>query len=340
MFKRILNDSSGVALILVISLVALASMLVVQLAYSTHLQAQLSSNIEHSLQGEFLLKSAVNFARVLLKEDQSSEDSEKDLWGMFNSGAPIPTELLDLGARGVHLQLEIRPEEAKFPLRALLQAEPLGRKWRDAFVRLFRQLGFDEDKEEDQSGLFPHEVFTSEQLVAILIDYTDRDSESFDDPQFSGKGIEKNLPEGVTFPNVPLKRVGELASVPGFTPTRLRRLTPFITTFGNDRVNINFAPKTVLASLHEDLSAERADAIIAFRRDQKEPEAFTQGNLSSKLKGDEQLVSDISPMIKADSKYFQVLAKADYGASSYFMRAFLHKGAPGALPSIRSIELF
>lgn len=295
---------------------------------------------ERGMQAEYLLKSAVNFARILLKEDITSEDSVQDFWGPFSSGAPIPLELLGIQEPNVRVALEIRPEESKIPLRALVPTsagEP-DIKWRDTLVRLFRNLGFDADGEEDQTGLFPGRQFSSEELVANLVDYMDQDKESYRPGDFAS-GIESDLPQEY-FPNTRITRVGEIKVIPGFTPARIRRIEPLITVFGNSRVNINLAPEVVLRSLSEDLNEQQIESIGEFRKGEDGPFTFqNQKERLSEMIG-ESTYDRINTMISVESRWYQVLAKVDYGATTYFMRAFLSKEEKNELPAIRSLEIF
>ncbi|MBN8549576.1 MAG: general secretion pathway protein GspK [Deltaproteobacteria bacterium] len=328
------------ALILVVFVVALASILVLNLAYSTFMGSRVSVMVEHSMQAEYLLKSAVNFARVLIKEDTSPEDAYQDLWGKFSGGSPIPLDLLGIKQPNMQIELEIRPEESKVPLRAMVPiagGEP-DLKWRGVMTRLFRNLGFDDDQEEDQTGLFPGRHFSSEELVANLIDYMDQDKESYNPGDFAS-GIESDLPPD-TFPNSRINRVGEIKVIPGFTPARIRKLEPLVTVFGNSRINVNLAPAVVIKSLSDDISDAEVEAMLAFRKSDDGP--FTFENQKEKL-GEmigEPQYDKINTMISVESRWFQVLSKVDYGTSTYFMRAFLSKQGNGELPQIRSVELF
>lgn len=336
-----LKSEKGMALILVTFLVALASIIVLNLTYSTFISARMSSMVERSLQAEYMLKSAVNFARVMIREDLTPEDGVQDFWGKFSNGAAVPLDLLGIKQPNTSIELEIRPEESKFPIRSILPINggDADKNWRGALARLFRDLGFDDDSQEvDHTGHFPNRHFNSEELVSILIDYMDQDKDSYDPDDFS-KGIESDLPEG-TFPNARLGRVGELKAIPGFTPNRMRKLEPLITVFGVGVVNINLAPSSVLKALSEDISDTNIEAIIEFRKSPEGP--FTFENRKEKLENiiGATIYDKIGPMTTVEGKWFQVLAKVDYQISTYFMRAFISRDKAGSLPVIRSLELF
>ena len=336
------KNSRGLALILVIFVVALASTIVVNLAYNTMISARSNAMTVKSLQAEYILKSAINVARVLIKNDDTREDTGQDLWAKFKNGVEIPVQLLGINVPNIKIWLEIRPEESKLPLRSLLPT--LGGKpdvrWRGILSRLFESLGFNDDEEKDHTKIYDDRVFTSDELVAILIDYMDRDQDSYDSGDFAS-GIEGDprIPKG-KFPNTRIRRIGELSTIPGFTPARLRKLLPFITTFGNSRININLAPKQVIRALHEDLDDSQIDQIIEFRDSEDGP--FTPQNRKEELSDiiGEDIYNEISSIISVESRWFQILSKVDYGTSSYFMRAYIYESEAGELPVIRSVELF
>ena len=293
-----------------------------------------------SLQAEYLLKSAVNIARVIIANDVSPEDAEQDIWGMFSQGMVVDPALLGITEPNIRVSLEIRPEGAKIPVRALVPVagrEP-DKRWRGVFVRLFQSLGFDDDEEKDHTGFFNDRFFNSEEMVAALVDYMDKDEKDYAPDDFV-PGIESQLPKGY-FPNTRMRRVGELATIPGFTPARVQRLIPFLTVFDNNRININLAPALVLKSLHEDITDDQVQEIISFRKGDQGP--FTEPGWSSDLSDilGEDIFRSIFSFTGIQSNWFQILAKVDYSTSVYFMRAYLSKSGNGELPKIRSVELF
>ncbi len=333
----------GVALIIVVFFIALGAVVVSSMSYSAHLSNRLEQAATRLTSAEFLLKSAINAARVLIREDATPEDSARDItWGPFVEGKEIPGPMLGLPAGGPRVSIEIRPEESKLPLRAIVPTATSlpDKKWRDIFLRLFRSLGFDNDGEKTVGGRYAGKVFSAEEMVVNFIDYVDQDKDSYADPDGGfAAGIESDLPEG-TFPNEQIKRISELATIPGFTAARIRRLTPFVTVFGaGQRININVAPRIVIASIHEDLPTY-VDAIIEFRNKQDGP--FTHQNKKVILAGmlGDDLSNQVDRYFDAGSRWYQVIAKVDYGASIYFARAIILKRDMGMTPDIRNLELY
>ena len=340
-FSRVRSEH-GVALVMVTFVVALATIVVVNLTYSTYMSARMNASVERSLYGEYLLKSVINLTRLLLQADDTFEDGPQDLWAKFGSGLPLPPELLGLTDPAIRVEVEITAEKMKFPLKAIISSGSATPNiiWRDMAVRLFRDLGFDKDKGEVwPSGRFKGKFFNAEELVANLVDYMDPDDTSYEDKGGNfAKGIEGELPKG-TFPNRQVARTGELSSIPGFTPARLRKLEGLVTAYGRNVIDINLAPPQLLRALHKGLDTREIEQIISYRGSKDGP--FK--NASDKLKeiiNDEKIYQEVAPLVDVNSDWFQVIAKVDYGTSSYFIRSILIKGSNKELPKINSVELF
>lgn len=341
------NKQAGLALIMVLFTVALLSIIVVELAYSTNLRARGHVMLTRGVKAEYLLKSAVNLARTLIKDDVASKAGAREPWELFSKGVEIPRSILNVEDKSVTLSLEIRPEEAKIPLKRLRpiagtgSTDALQLKWRDVLVRLFQRLGFDEDGEEEQSVEFKGRKFNAQEMVANLIDYQDTDSDSYSANNFP-RGFEGDSDYAKKISkNEFIGSIEELSAIPGFTAARIRKMMPYVTVYGAGQVvNINIASEAVLLSLHTDIGEDQVKSIIAFREGAEGP--FNDQNRTEKMTDivGGQAYGDISSLISVGSSWFQVIAKADYGNSSNFIRAYLQKEGSGTLPTIRLIEIF
>lgn len=330
----------GIALILVTFVIALATIVVTNLTYSTYIGSRSNSVVERSLYAEYLLKSTVNVAIALIKADlNSNKDGPQDIWARFSQGTAVPPELFGIEIPNLSIELEVSPENQRFPLRHIINGNDPRPLTRDMLVRLFKNLGFDNDTKEVQiSGPFANRHFKSDELVANLIDYMDSDSESYKDPDFA-KGIEGDLPKD-TFENRPPYRVSELAAIPGFTPGRMRKLEPLLTTFDNQgKININFAPPLILSALSDQIGSREIKEILDFRASKDGPFDFGDQKLQNIL-NDANIYQQINSTVGYNSSWFQVLAKVDFGTKAYFMRAIVvRQGSPTEV-AIRSMEIF
>jgi type II secretory pathway component PulK len=336
-------NQAGVALILVVFVVALASVIVINLAYSTYIGARLNLAAQRSLQAEYLLKSALNLSSVLVSLTKGGDDSPQDIWAFFQNGVPIPADWLGIQEPNLKVQLEISYESSKLPINRILSGMgTVDPKWRDIILRLFKLLQFDDDGEKDHTGRFPDVQFKSEDMIANLIDYMDADTESYEDGAMQGR--EKDLPKGYFPNNGRIEHIEELARIPGFTPNRVRQLRTRITVHANGgSINLNFAEKTVIQALDAGITEQDLINILEFRKDTKQG-PFKSGNITPQLESlgmAEDVSNRISPLVSQSERLFQVIAKVDYDTSSYFLWAIVKpQSTPGLAPQIMSLELF
>ncbi|MFA7062412.1 MAG: type II secretion system minor pseudopilin GspK, partial [Pedobacter sp.] len=95
-----------------------------------------------------------------------------------------------------------------------------------------------------------------------------------DDLPLTGGGAEtsyyKSMKPPYSAPNAKLTTLAELSLVKGFTPEIIASLRPFVTIYGPEggvsQVNINTAPKEVLAALDDRIDDRMAERILEERR--------------------------------------------------------------------------
>jgi general secretion pathway protein K len=339
------TSERGIALILVILMIALASALVVALTDSTYVAMRLNSAAERRVKAEYILKSAVNLARVLIKNDSTThDDPTEDLWMKFTEGAEVPGDYLGISEANVKVQLQITSESGKIPIRRLISAtgDRVEDRYRGILMRLFMVLGFDEDsKEVDQTGLFQGRHFKSDELVANLIDYMDTNTENYSAPNFP-QGLESDLPTDSPFRNEPIDSLAsELSSVPGFTANRVQRLLPLLTTMNSPNININAAPKEVIRALADEIDDKIAQSIVDFRNPANGGPFTAQNKVQElqRLLGSND--ASVTGITDIKGSFFEVITKVDYG-NSYFMAArliFFDRNIPAKRFFVKSVIL-
>ncbi len=103
----------------------------------------------------------------------------------------------------------------------------------------------------------------ADELVYNLLDWMDSDS-FFGHPQYGAEAsYYENLSKPYTTKNAPYEALDELLLVKGMTPEIFAKIRPYVTVYGNGRVNINTASREVLAALG--FSEAAVDAIAAYR---------------------------------------------------------------------------
>ncbi|NDC38056.1 MAG: hypothetical protein EBZ48_08380, partial [Proteobacteria bacterium] len=104
-------------------------------------------------------------------------------------------------------------------------------------------------------------------------------------------------------------------------------------------VNINVAPKAVLMALDPDIDSALADRIIEARKSDDGP-IKNNADLINLVGLPGKVADNLRNLTRYHSNWYQVIAKVSYGASAFFVRAYLRQESKGELPDIASFELF
>ena len=111
-------------------------------------------------------------------------------------------------------------------------------------------------------------------VVPAIIDWTDADDEvthlSFIKHESMGAEGDyyRTCSPSYACRNKPMDAIDDLLWVKGITPRAMTRLRSLLTTFGEDKININAAPKLIIECLSEHMDAALAQMVVN-RRDVK-----------------------------------------------------------------------
>jgi type II secretory pathway component PulK len=327
---------------MVIMMITLASGILIALTDSTYVAMRLNRSSEQRVKAEYVLKSVINVAQMLIKLDRTQyDDPQQDAWMQFQEGATVPGELVGISEPNVKISLLISPESGKIPLLSLVSPTAPDSGWRDVLVALYRNLGFENQgntqKEQDAIGV--------EQMVANLIDYLDFDKESYSAGDFSAEGIEGSLPSGIEFRNDgKLESVAnELSILPGYSDGRIQCILPFVSIRSKSAININAASLDVLQALIQGLAPSASGGEAAQLIQCRSPEnggPFNQSygsQISACIEAD--VASKIRPRLVAQGDEFFVIAKVEYGSSAFMASAHL-KARNGRAPAIEDLLVY
>ena len=226
-------DQSGMALVLVLMIVALITAMVVEFAYGVYVNTNALHNWQTSQKLSIAAKSATRLASKLIGSPQDA--FMKDLYtkGVLQMSQKIPFEDLD-GA----ITIRVEDENAKFNLNSL--KNPDGYAF---FVRLLGFLNLDPD-------------------IANMVSYWINSSTDHR-PRNSGSIQPKNAY---------LDSVDELLLIPGVDRRSYDRLLPYVTIYGSGNsdlntffINVNTADIPVIRSLADNTSEDLAARIISYR---------------------------------------------------------------------------
>ena len=226
-------DQSGMALVLVLMIVALITAMVVEFAYGVYVNTNALNNWQTSQKLSVAAKSATRLASKLIGSPQDA--FMKDLYtkGVLQMSQKIPFEDLD-GA----ITIRIEDENSKFNLNSL--KNPDGYAF---FIRLLGFLNLDPD-------------------IANMVSYW-MNASTDHRPKNYGSIQPKNAY---------MDSVDELLLIPGVDRNSYDRLLPYVTIYGSGNsdlntffINVNTADIPVIRSLADNTSEDLAARIISYR---------------------------------------------------------------------------
>ncbi len=268
----------GIVLFLVLSIMAAVAAFLFSVFYLSNTTYQKTEGLKDYTTAYHAAVSAVKIALKYLRQDNNGFDGKGDDWA----------EPIAYNYRGIFISIRINDECGKFNVNKLTL--PL-------YYRIGKRLFEDLGKPE---------------VVDAIKDWIDGD----DIP--SPFGAEKDYYESMGYrpSNRPMKSLGELLYVKGIDEKTFKKIEPYITVYGNGKVNVNSAPKKVLVALSDRMSDEAANSIIE-ARPIKKLEALRE------LPGiDQELYYEILPLITNRCNYFRITVTASYGSSTVSLVAY------------------
>jgi len=253
--KKPVCNQRGMALLLVLVVVALLSALLTELAFSTLVDLRLAETFRDSTRAAYLAKGGIRVGRIILQEDGqniSSRDFDhpSELWGLgVVSQYPVGDGFLTISVEDL---------EGKLNLKRLVigtgSSEQADVIVKERFNSLFTELNFPDPEE----------------LTAALIDWIDSNSDVYDGYSNVGVvGAEDNyyLNQKKTYKckNAPLDSLDELVMVRGFTPEMVEILDKYIAVSGGATLNLNTATPEVMSVWDVKVTPQNIETILKAR---------------------------------------------------------------------------
>jgi len=285
----------GVAIIMVLLIVAIATSLAAYMAMQQNLwQRQVESQFERA-QARQLGAAGIDWARAVLAEDArgNTVDHEKEIWTLRLPAIPV---------EGGEVIGAIEDRQGLFNLNNVVSNVA-------QFQRLLAVLGLPAD------------------LAPALADWTDGDSE----PQAGGAedGYYLALAQPYRTSNRALVELGELVRVKGFDSRTIESLRAFVSVLPATRtpINVNFAPAEVLVAVIEGMTLSDARLLVQQRQGQpyKDIADFKRRLPHGGIKV---VDSDIS--VKSD--FFWVTGRASVGQAQVVTQALMQRA--GSWPTV------
>jgi len=287
----------GIAIVLAISVVAMAAMVAAAIMVSQSTWArQIELTAEH-IQARAVLQAGADWARAVLSDDRrlNNVDHLGEPWALRLPAMPVENgELLG----------QIEDQQGLFNVNNLVSEGKVNAAQLERFRRLLSILGLPVS------------------LAYTLADWIDADGL----PQPQG-GAEDEYYLALDPPyltaNRPLIDVAELALVSGYDNGVLARLRPYVTALpGTTPVNVNTAPPEVLAAVIDGLDLGTAQAIVG----QRDRAYFRDtGDFTKRLPRDAAAAEGIS----VSSDYFLASLRVTIGGAQARGKALLARSGSG-----------
>lgn len=291
-FHRDVKNDKGMALIIVLMVVTTLTILVLEFIHSTRINLYISSNIADGLKAFNLAKSGVMVAAGAMLDDiqDSTDDHLEEDWAL-----PLPALP---GGEG-WVTVEIFDESSKLNLNMLV-----------------RKSGLPDTVRQEVFRTILTDMQLDPELINAVIDWVDEDEESqLGGDELSAYGYQA-LPDPYPVKNGPLTSLNELTLINGITDDIYNKIKPYVTIYGDVKLNLNTVDEKVLNAYIKVLSgkddSDAGEKIIAWRNE--------EGNHFSKKKIKQQLTTDVEiepglakNIIKhfgTQSRYFSVVADA------------------------------
>ncbi|MDH3507244.1 MAG: type II secretion system minor pseudopilin GspK [Gammaproteobacteria bacterium] len=300
--RRLRNDQRGVAVLTAMLVVALGTMIAVNLMWKASLDQRRTAAALAADQGLLYLQGAEAWAGDILRQDQidSQTDHLGEIWAV--ELAPMPVD-------GGLISGRIEDLQGRFNLNNLISPQgvedPLARR---QFERLLESLQLDPT------------------LAGVVIDWLDADTEM----SFPGGGEDATY-SGVDppyrTPNAIISSSSELMANAGFDRDLFRAVSPYVTALPpGTPLNVNTASVFLLASLSDDIDLAVADGLAQERGTAD----FT--NIDQTFEG--LVEADVLGRIDGVSRYFLLTGSIVLGTHQFTMYSLLERDNSGLVRAI------
>lgn len=297
------HRQQGVALIMALVIISLATVLAVAFVDQQQQSIQRSETATHLSQAwQYALGAEAWAAQILARDRKNSAiDSLDEVWAQDLPPLPVP---------GGQIHGQLQDLQARINLNDLVIEQKLDSITSARLQRLLRQLELEP------------------MLVERLADWIDRDFER----QPQGAEDETYLAQTPPYrsANQPFTSPAELRLLNGLDGEAYARLAPFVAALPDTTaVNVNTAPAEVLMTLDENLDSSRAEAVLRARQERPFADLAALKRLPE-LKD----VSLDDSRLDVVSNYFLLISRVTVGSARLLLYSVLHRGADGTVRTL------
>jgi general secretion pathway protein K len=277
-----LNQESGVALMMAIFTVTLLSVFAIELMYESGVEYAVTAHSVNQVKAYYAAKSGteISLLRILFYRKAMAMFSDKlpnpslldSIWKIPFAWPPVGLEAVgavdkDQIRSAVKLSqmkdqffATIESESSKIDINDLASpSKAVADATRQQLTQIFEAKLSSDDKFGER-----YRGYDIAKLLNNIADWVDDDKESRNGGDESGAYSDRST-SGFLPPNQPFKTLQELHQVADMNDDIYELFEPRITVYGARGVNVNYASKEVLMSLTPQITEERANQIMAGR---------------------------------------------------------------------------
>jgi general secretion pathway protein K len=326
----------GVAVVTALLLTTLAVSIVASLFWEQQVQVRAIENQRLQLQKQWILRGALDWARLILREDArfSKVDSLDEPWAVPLSETRLDQYVengrTDNDASDASLSGQMVDAQSLYNLTNMCPSGAIVPIEVDVFARLLASLRLNPELAKTTAALM------AKSYPAALTATSGQNSSGGTSPgtstspgtgtglgtgPSSGKGTNTSTLDSDSSRQLRFTQVDDLLSVPGFTPEaveKLRNLVIFLPR--TTSLNLNTAPAEVIAARIEKISVSDAKVIVAGRK----TAAFRDlADLANRLPGIPTIGS--TPNIDIASSFFLVNGRVKLGRAVLQTQALIER---------------
>jgi general secretion pathway protein K len=327
-FKAGRQRQRGVALIIALILVALATVLATKLSFDGFLELRRTTGMMAAEQAlHFGLGAEALAADALMQDAQMSPQATTlaGYWAQTTQPLPITPDNNPEGEPIGTMQGSLEDMQGRFNLNSLARTGADGVTEDPLPLQQFQRLLVSVGVEPKWAGL--------------ARDWLDQD-----DVPGNPDGAEDAVYTAQSPPyrtgNWPMMSPSELMNLPGFGADRYRKIAPYVTALpsANTAINLCTAPALVLESLVEGLSGEWSNSPAVLTNGRKTgcfPDVQTFTNVATSFAGPKAMASKGNP-IDVKSQYFELTTRVTLGTTEFTLYSLLFRGNAKVTPLLRS----
>ncbi len=306
-------SQKGVALITALLIVALATIISVNIATRLQLDVRRTSNMLSSEQAVQYVSAAENLLSIALYEDR--KDNDTDYYGDKDEHSDKESwaDLYEFPFENALIRSQATDLQACFNLNSLITKGTVDTIAQDRFKRLVANASS------------KARLNLNSDLSQAIIDWIDTDNGQAQTtvPDGAEDGYYMNLATPYRTANTPLQSVSELRLIKGFENNKIyEAIAPFVCAFGVPAsINVNTASEEVLNSL-----AENVDGAGIIERRTDDP--FADINEFLGYKDLKKTIKDTQGL-SVSTEYFLLKTEIQLGQSRTLMYSILYRDDEG-----------